>query len=148
MQKVCFIFFFVFFTAQVSQAEVLAFKIWKAQRIEAARNQLEKTQQEQRNIPLTMKDAKAAKIKMSQQLSQAQLNVEIEQELTINDYFVLYLSQLKGYESSLEAAKKLSPEEVAELLQAYQKHLNGLDQVIEPSSPSVTATLKSPQAGP
>jgi hypothetical protein len=60
----------------------------------------------------------------------------VAQELAVNDYFVLYLSQFKSRDAFIEAAKKLTPEEAADLMMSYQKHLAGSqDQdVIVPSS--------------
>lgn len=56
-------------------------------------------------------------------LQQAQLNLEVATELTINDYFVLYLSQFDSETAMREAAKKLSPDEVAELMIAFRRQL-------------------------
>ncbi len=61
--------------------------------------------------------------RVDQRIQQARLNVEIAAELSVNDYFVLYLSQQLGPEAIREATKKLTPDEVADLLQAYKKHL-------------------------
>ena len=71
-----------------------------------------------------------------QHLSQAQLNYEIAQELSVNDYFVLYLSQFKERSALTEAARKLSVEETADLMAAYQKALlaNGASETGIPSS--------------
>ncbi|HMS10269.1 MAG TPA: hypothetical protein PKE66_12335, partial [Pyrinomonadaceae bacterium] len=80
-------------------------------------------------------------------LRQAQLNVQIAHELTVNDYFVLYLSQLKGREAFLEAAKKLTPEETADLMVAYQRHLVGSDQAEASSMPAVKNTVQLDRAG-
>ena len=68
--------------------------------------------------------------RVDQRVQQARLNVEISQELTVNDYFILYLSQFKNREAFVEAAKKLTPEEAADLMIAYQKHLT---QSVEPA---------------
>lgn len=57
-------------------------------------------------------------------LRQARLNIEIARELSVNDYYILYLSQIKEKSSLVEAAKKMAPEEIAELvlsLQSLQK---------------------------
>lgn len=81
-----------------------------------------------------------------QRLRQAQLNVQIAHELTVNDYFVLYLSQFKERGAFLEAAKKLTPEETADLMVTYQRHLVGSDQT-DISIPAVKSTVQLDRAG-
>ncbi len=60
-----------------------------------------------------------------QRLRQAELSLEIAQELNVNDYFILYLSQFQSREAFEEAAGKLSKAEVGQLLMAYKKQLLG-----------------------
>ncbi len=56
-------------------------------------------------------------------LQQVQLNFDIANELSVSDYFVLYINQLNTPNAIREAAEKMSPEEVAELMWAYKKQL-------------------------
>jgi hypothetical protein len=60
--------------------------------------------------------------------------------LTVNDYFVLYLSQFKQRDAFVDAAKKLTPEEAADLMLAYQKYLASDDQPELPAN-SVSSGL-------
>ncbi len=109
--------------AEITSVGVLGFQAWKNERIEAAKADLEKAQAEAPQA----KDVRKAPQKLSrgdQKLQQAQLNLEIVQELTVNDYFVLYLNQFKDRSAFLEAARKLNSDEAADLMIAYQKHLS------------------------
>ncbi|HVK62173.1 MAG TPA: hypothetical protein VM432_11510 [Bdellovibrionales bacterium] len=121
--------------ATVSQAEisqdvgVLGFQAWKATRVEEAKQQLEKVKVE--NPPKTdlkpQQPQSAARqqkfARVDQRLSQAQLNLEIAEDFSVNDYFVLYLNQFKDRSAFIEAAQKLNSQEAADLMMAYQKHL-------------------------
>ncbi|MCM2282362.1 MAG: hypothetical protein NDI61_11020 [Bdellovibrionaceae bacterium] len=123
--------------AQGAEAEVLTFRAWKTMRVEDAKATLERIQAEsgpERGIP-AMERPTAARSqthaagrvqkggKGESRLQQAQINFEFATELTINDYFVLYLSQIRSEATVLEAAKKMSAEEVAQLMLAFKKQL-------------------------
>jgi methionine-rich copper-binding protein CopC len=144
MQKTlsAFILSFVFLFASVAHADtsVQSFQAWKTSRVDEARATIEKLQSERpTTVAAKILDKKttdgnktdaSARLqtaqksgRVDQRLQQAQLNLEVAQELTINDYFVLYLSQLKSREQFIEAAKKLNPDEAADLMMSYQKHL-------------------------
>lgn len=107
-------------SAEINSTGVLGFQAWKTQRIDEARTTLEKIQAEAQPQAAKPQEAK----KKYQQFQQAQLNLQIVQELTISDYFTLYLSQLKDRSSMLDAARKLSADEIADLMVAYQKALS------------------------
>lgn len=139
-----FIISFVFSAAARADVGVLGFQAWKNARIEDAKSTLEKLQKDKApgvekrgetkpELPL-VRGAKSAR--PDQKIQQAQLAVDIAQELNVNDYFLLYLSQFKSRDAFVEAAKKLNPEESADLMLAYQKHLAGATDtdVIVPSA--------------
>lgn len=140
----------LFFSALQARAEinmgigVMGFQAWKASRIDEAKVQIERLQAEagadkatgdrgpgEKN-PLVKgadgkpiaKDRFQKNQRADQRLQQAQLNLEIAQELNVNDYFVLYLSRFKERSAFQEAARKLSVEEAADLMIAYQKSLD------------------------
>ena len=111
--------------AEINSSGVLGFQPWKASRIEDARATLEKIQTEaQIDKPQAARPLEAKK--NYQKFQQAQLNLQIVQELTVSDYFTLYLSQLKDRSMMLDAAKKLSADEIADLMLAYQKALSAM----------------------
>jgi hypothetical protein len=108
-----------------ADVSVVSFQAWKTSRIEETRGTLEKLQQQEKPVAGKKQDAKtlaaAKNLKSDPKFQQAQLNLEIAQELTVNDYFILYLSQFNAREAFVEAARKLSPEESADLMMSYQK---------------------------
>jgi hypothetical protein len=129
----------------------LGFKDWKANRVSEARASLEKLQVElDPNLPTAQARAQvqAAKapgrvqktVRTDSRLAQAQTNFEIAQELGAHDYFVLYLSQLKSENDIQEAAKKLDPSEVAEIMIGIKKQLSSEATSAEPSNPIATPT--------
>lgn len=143
---ICMVFFGV-----TAQAEALGFKAWKSSRVEEAKTAIGRLQQPaappSTNLPSApgaSRPGKSASLasstagpaaspaasrmqkggKTESRLQQAQLNLDIANDLTVNDYFVLYLSQLeKG--ALLDAVKKMSPDEVVEVMSAYKTYLEG-----------------------
>ncbi len=63
----------------------------------------------------------AVRPRQDNRVDQARMNLEIAQDLTINDYLQIYLSQFKSAEVLRDVARRMNPDEVAELLFAYQK---------------------------
>lgn len=63
----------------------------------------------------------AVRPRQDNRVEQARMNLEIAQDLTINDYLQIYLSQFKTADVLRDVARRMNPEEVAELLIAYQK---------------------------
>jgi len=63
----------------------------------------------------------AVRPRQDNRVDQARMNLEIAQDLTINDYLQIYLSQVKSAEVLRDVARRMNPDEVAELLIAYQK---------------------------
>ncbi len=63
------------------------------------------------------------------ELSQAQFNLEVVKDLSVKDYFILYLSKQENRQEAYRiAATKLEPSELAELMSAYeQSMLRGSD---------------------
>jgi hypothetical protein len=58
--------------------------------------------------------------KLERQLKVEQYNLELAQDLSVTDYFAGYLTKVQNKKSAFnEVAGKLSPEEVAELMNAY-----------------------------
>lgn len=125
-----------------AQVSVLGFQAWKTSRQDEARSTLERVQTgqgSQSGAPSVEgagsgdkalsskfgpKNGEKSSLRLSTKadprLQQARLNLEIAQELTVSDYFVLYLSQFKDREAFVEAAKKLTPEDMADLLMHFK----------------------------
>lgn len=142
------------------ESSVLGFQTWKASRVEEARNVLERlttdgqldrlSGPDRSPTPQTSAKGEAKKSqarpaakggRADQRVQQAQLNVEIAEELSVNDYFILYLSQLKSRDAFVEVARKLSPEEIADLILAYQKSLTTQSVALELANPSLPPKL-------
>ena len=113
----------------VDPPTVMSFRDWKSfevrrmkDRVAVVQNQLsELTDQE--FITAKVKDDERKRL--SQKLSQTKFNLEVMQELSVNDYFILYLSRMGDKRAAfVSAASKLSPSELAELLMAYDKQLS------------------------
>jgi len=142
-------------TADSGNPEVLSFRAWKLSRVEQAQSALDRAalealKEQSRRTRVDRQRAQLQSLKADQEpvsvsrplpkgtptrvqrrgaaespLAQAQLNLALANELTLNDYFVLYLSQLRDPGLILTAAKKMAPEEVAELMIAYKRQLDG-----------------------
>lgn len=140
--------------AKAGDANVMGFQSWKASRIEEAKQLVERLgngdhdgdessrKRSTKNAANSRHQALAKGARTDQKLQQAHINLEIAQEFTVNDYFVLYLSQFKQKESFVEAARKLSHEEAAELMMSYQKRLSSSDQDGVTASLSGISTIK------
>ncbi len=98
---------------------VLSFLEWKSQRVHEAQQKLEQinkgtpTQVWQEGKSVT--DPKPTEQKLN-------FNVDVALQLNIQDYFSMYLKTLTQEEFK-DATKKLSPDEVAELLMAYKNSM-------------------------
>lgn len=125
-----------------ASSEILTFQAWKTSRLEEARNTIERLQLEVAldrlppvdrapgekavvvkqgvEVATTSSRVGARILRPEQRLNQAKINFEIAKELSIHDYIAVYLSQYSSRASMLEVAKKMSPEEVAELLVALR----------------------------
>lgn len=99
-------------------ASVLGFREWKAVRVFEAKN-------EHAKLSKSLKKLRKSDISRAEEraLNQARMNISIAQDLSPNDYFILYLSQkYRGQKPALLAAsKKLSSADMAEILSSYQR---------------------------
>ncbi|MEQ1877529.1 MAG: hypothetical protein ABL958_12860 [Bdellovibrionia bacterium] len=114
--------------ATSAQAGVVSFKVWKAQKIQQAQS--------------TLKIAKKNSVTSAAsgaRLKQAKTNMVIAQELSPNDYFILYLApKYQGNAKALEvAARFMSRQELAEILVGYSNHLQTREEGPRPSFPPV-----------
>ena len=76
------------------ETNVMPFKLWKSTRVDEARANLEKAQQLTVQPIQPMESSHSKNLpKLGQKMLQLQSNLDVAFELTINDYFVLYLGQ-------------------------------------------------------
>lgn len=111
--------------ASSSHSHILPFKVWKQKKIDEAKAVVSELKREMRKVPNIKVDEDEDQMTLGHRMTQAELNLGVVRELSANDYFVLYVSpQFKGNAEALsEAAKKLSPKDVADILSAYEKRL-------------------------
>lgn len=101
----------------VESPKVLSFKDWRIRRIQEAADAVKRVQKERNSNQKTGARGYT-------RLEQAHLNLKIAQSLSAHDYFLFYLSdRFKGNKQALEqAAKKLTPADMAEIMAYYQAY--------------------------
>jgi len=99
---------------------VLSFLEWKAQRVHEAQQKLEQVNKAT-NPAVNWQEGKSATDPKSNE-QKLNFNVDVALQLNIQDYFSMYLKTLMP-EDFKEATKKLTPDEVSELLTAYKNSL-------------------------
>jgi hypothetical protein len=111
----------------------LSFDNWKAGQVTDAQNQV--TRYSNRIVILKNTDADINEInKLESSRRVAAKNVEFAQELTVEDYFNVYLSQFADRDAALlSAARSMSKNEVAMLLKSLLKSKSNTVSM-EPSS--------------
>jgi hypothetical protein len=137
-----------------TKVRILPFKIWKQKKIDEAKTvvaelkrQNKKTIQGKAQVKSDNQDDEDKQGSI-QQLSQAELNLGVARELSANDYFLLYVSpQFKNNNEALvQAARALSPRDIADILEAYQKRLQTTDISTNTSDAEADIQEKSPQS--
>lgn len=128
--------------AQLDDVQILGFQSWKAQKIDEAAKNLSNIEAAARAENSKASPKNNTPKKPNQKLQEAKMNFEIARELSVNDYFVLYLSQFQSRQALAEAAKKLSSDEMAELMQAFQRSLGALSSS---DSPTQISRLNQPE---
>lgn len=151
--------------AAVAPAEVLSFHQWKAQRQVEAQAALERARQanlelqkklnrkrvlvgaaevNQEDSSLDSSFEAAARIRhipenQESLISQAEHNLQVARNLSVTDYFALYL-RFQSESSLREVVEKLSKPELAEILLAYRNSLPSLEQGGNVETPSIKST--------
>ncbi len=123
------ILFFTVITLVLSQSPVWAldssaiksFREWKSEKIQLAVQQ----SLQMRNLILKTKTSGPSKNAeaLERQMTQLNWNLEVSKDLSVTDYFVLYLSQQPQKDRFKLAAGKLTTAEIADLMQAYAQSL-------------------------
>lgn len=93
--------------------EVKTFKEWKSEKVQDA---IQKVVEHKTKFSALQRQGNTSKDMLSR-LSQAEFNLEISRDLTVSDYFDIYLKSQENFEKTVALlATKLSPNEVAEML--------------------------------
>lgn len=105
---------------QMPTPQVMSFLEWKSVRVHEAQQKLE-AMSKGNPAPQVFQEGKSSTdVKPNEQ--KLNFNVDVALQLNIQDYFSMYLKTLTQEEFK-EATKKLSPDEVAELLVAYKNSM-------------------------
>ncbi len=119
-----------------ANSKIHSFKEWKGEKIQ---NAIVQTMQ----VRAQLLKAKAnssllQKTSLEKQLEQTMWHLDIAKELSVTDYFVMYLSPLTAPDRFQIAAQKLSTAEIAELMRAYAAELNSSNPQQPSPQPAVT----------
>lgn len=108
-----------------------SFREWKNERIQASKSRVDSLKSKVESLKSAAKTeaglGKELQIdKLVSQLDQAQFSLDLAQELSVTDYFVGYLTKMDDRKAAISSvAGKLTPEEVAELMNAYANSFFG-----------------------
>jgi len=112
--------------ARVQAVGPQSFKDWKTQKIAVAQHQIELTKAQimaARLGPLSSNQVRTNLHNLDLELSQENWNLEVAKDLSLTDYLVLYLAHQGSSAKLVEAARKMTPEETALVLDAYIKSI-------------------------
>ncbi|MEZ0392777.1 MAG: hypothetical protein ACAH59_11210 [Pseudobdellovibrionaceae bacterium] len=117
---------------------VKGFQEWRTDKIQAAVNQMlvVKSQILRAHGEPNKKNLE----NLEKQLDQIKWNLEVAKDLSVTDYFVLYLSQHSNPDRFQQAALKMSAKEVAQLMEAYANTLGPVpptEQLVRPTQQAV-----------
>ncbi len=104
------------------QVEIKGFHEWKNEKVQIALGQMAilKSQIQKATTENNRKSIEG----LQKQKDQLKWNLDVAQDLSVTDYFVLYLSQQNQSERFKLAAEKMTTKEVAELMEAYASTLS------------------------
>ncbi len=127
---------------QIARADVMSFQEWKKLKVGEAQVQSTQVLTETKSLASTTSIPKAGK---APKIEASKLALEIAQELTIDDYFALYLSQFKDKSDFSEAAKKLTASEMGDLLLTLKNTMDKSNGTETPQNLSYSP-LTSPES--
>jgi hypothetical protein len=134
---VSIIIFTVLAHAQLESSKVLSLAQWRQQQITEAENRTIRVSNRIKIVRQTTGNLNEIN-RLESELRIAAQSAEMVRELTIEDYFNIYLSQFADSDATLvEAAKSMSKSEVATLLKALLK-ARTTSASLEQSSPYLT----------
>ena len=109
--------------------QIKSYKEWKSEKVQASASQVLETRS---HILKAKTEANLPLIESLEKLQrQQQWNLEVANDLSVADYFVLYLSQQNQADRFRQAAPKLTASEVAELMEAYANTLGAQPSIDE-----------------
>jgi hypothetical protein len=129
-------------TPAVTATTVKSYREWKTQRIHSATTEISSLRAQFTSAQLLGRKAQAENIQ--KEISQQQWNLDVAKELSVTDYFVLYLSQVPETDRFKQAAAKMNLNEIEEMMKAYSEAV-GANQAA-PDSVSQSNKLLPTQA--
>lgn len=97
--------------------QVKSYREWKNEKVQTSTTQSQSTRNQ---IIRARSEGNLSLVELlERQQNQQQWNLEIAKDLSVADYFVLYLSQQPQQDRFRQVAQKLTPAEVVELMEAY-----------------------------
>lgn len=127
--------------AGTAASDLKGYREWKSDKIQSVMNRINST----RNLVTKAKTENNNKNAqaLERQLSQEQWNLEVAKDLSVTDYFVLYLTQQNQRDRFYRAATKLNPAEVAELMEAYSKAIGAPGSEGNPANVNIPSQAAS-----
>ena len=120
----------------IANPKILSYKEWKGEKIQAA---IVQTMQVRGQLLKAKADSNILqRSSLEKQLEQTMWHLDIAKELSVTDYFVMYLSPLSTPDRFQIAAQKLSTAEIAELMKAYAAELNSANPPQQSPQPAMT----------
>lgn len=116
-------------SATTSTSDLMSFKDWKSNMIDHSQDKIGEMKSDidlRKQSARTKTEASTSFVqKVEEELRKEEALLAFAKDLTVTDYFVGYLVKQKDAQTAYkEVANKLTPDEVAELLQAYANHIN------------------------
>lgn len=107
-------------STDITDTHVLSFKVWKQKKIDEARSNVTETKKK-------IKNSESHSDSFKQELVQSEVTLKVAQDLSANDYFLLYIVPRfpDNPQALVQASKHLSAKDFADILRAYQKTLEG-----------------------
>jgi hypothetical protein len=104
-------------TAPIVAAPIRSYREWKADRIQTATSQIAALKA--RLVGLPIRSPLTENIK--KEIDQQQWNLDVAKDLSVTDYFVIYLSQVHDADRFKQAAARMSLAEIEEMMKAYSE---------------------------
>jgi hypothetical protein len=105
-------------TAQAA-TPVKSYREWKAQRVQVASSQIGILKVRLAAAQMMVQKGQAENLK--KEMDQEQWNLDVAKDLSVTDYFVLYLSQIPDTDRFKQAAARMNVTEIEEMMKAYSE---------------------------
>jgi hypothetical protein len=124
-----------------AETNIQSYKEWKNEKIQMAVSQA--MQARAHLLKAKAENNLSQRPNLEKTLEQRLWHLDIAKELSITDYFVLYLTPQNQPDRFKLAAQKLSVSEIAELMKAYAAELEDSESTPQPTNPAVTSRAMS-----